>query len=175
MRLTVMSSLSTERPFRKLVLPEPLFPKRYTALSSFVPSTLVHQSSPESVPRGFSFVAFRLNSVRSLKEKKLVSAIYSIIIILSICFYRERRKNFVSFVLVMTQRPIPFFSCGKTSVMHVVMSMADISKEHAGWECQSPMYSIWPILRWPIIFLMSLRPLVPRRNPDFVPLESRGI
>lgn len=81
-----------------------------------------------------------LNSVRSLNDKKLVSAIYSIIIMRF--DYLANRKNFVSFVLVMTQRPMPFLSCGKTSNAQVVISMTDISRELAGWECQSPMYSI---------------------------------
>ena len=69
-RLTVISSLSTESPFKKLVLPEPLLPSKKAAFRSFTPSISVHQSSPEKVPRGFSLVAFKLNSVRSLKEKK---------------------------------------------------------------------------------------------------------
>lgn len=128
--MTAMNSLSTENRSENWFSSNRYFP-RNMVLSNFISLISVHHSSPENVQWGSSFVA--------LKEKKLVSAIYSIMIILGICFYLERRKNFVSFVLVMTQRPIPFFSCGKTSVMHVVMSMADISKEHAGWECQSPM------------------------------------
>ena len=59
-----------------------------------MPSIFVHQSSPENVPRGFSLVAFRLNSVRSLKEKKLVSAIYSIITVLGILFQSRKEKEF---------------------------------------------------------------------------------
>lgn len=78
-RLLVSKSFKREKQLRKFVFPEPLLPSKKAVFKIFVPSTDVHQSLSVRVPLGFSLVALKLNSVRSLNERKLVNAMDSII------------------------------------------------------------------------------------------------
>ena len=78
-RLLVSKSFKSEKQLRKFVFPEPLLPSKNAVFKIFVPSTDVHQSLSVRAPLGFSLVALKLNSVRSLNERKLVNAMDSII------------------------------------------------------------------------------------------------
>ena len=78
-RLLVSKSFKREKQLRKFVFPEPLLPSKKAVFKIFVPSTDVHQSLSVRAPLGFSLVALKLNSVRSLNERKLVNAMDSII------------------------------------------------------------------------------------------------
>lgn len=59
----------------------------------------------------------------------------------------------MSCALVITHIPMPRLSSGNTSCSDVLISFSDISRDDTGWECQSPIYSTWLIVRFDKLFL----------------------